>query len=270
MTAATIYTSKTNNYIQNPGLMIADGHLENMSVVHKFGRNTAVGTTLVPVTVGGIFRTPQVGSATQLRVKAGNAGDTIAGAGAREIQIQGIDVTGSLVTEAIPTAGASAGANSVNSYIRLLRAFVCESGTYATQSAGSHIADVVIENAAGTEDWATIELNSYARSQTEIAAYTVPFGKVAFLNRLHTAVDTNFAADVIMFRREGVLKTVAPYDANRVILELKEITGQGSLENSSPMGPFPAFTDLLVLAKVAVGTAEVAVDFELILVDNNQ
>jgi hypothetical protein len=39
-------------------------------VVHKFGRNLAVGTSFVPVCLGGIYNTPQVGSETRIFSKS--------------------------------------------------------------------------------------------------------------------------------------------------------------------------------------------------------
>ena len=48
-------------------------------IENKFGDNTAVGTSYVPITGNGIYRTPQVSGATTLRVKAGgDANDTAA------------------------------------------------------------------------------------------------------------------------------------------------------------------------------------------------
>lgn len=261
------YKSVSGDYIEYPELMIADGHVDGLSVVHKFGRNAAIGTTFAPVVCGGNYRTPQVSGATQLRVKAGNANDTAAGSGARKVIIEGLLADGTLATEELTTNGTSAGANSTNSYIRLFRAYISESGTYATQSTGSHSADVVIENAAGTEDWAIIESADFPRSQSEIGAYTVPTGKVGYVKSLILSVDSSKTADVLFFQRQGILKTAAPYDAMRVVLELGGVSGEETVLPATPLGPFPAGTDLGFLAKVASGTAEVDVDFELFLVD---
>ena len=152
-------------------------------IVHKFGHNNAVTTTFAPLCQGGIWRTPQPAAATQVRVKAGNANDTAAGSGARAVMIEGRNALGEIVTETLATAGASAGANSTNSYIRIHRAFVSASGTYATATAstGSQSADIVIENAAGTEDWLTIESSGLTAGQSEIGAYMIPKGFDGFI-----------------------------------------------------------------------------------------
>lgn len=38
----------------------AEEYGDNADIVHKFGRNSAVGTSFVPVCIGGVYQTPQV------------------------------------------------------------------------------------------------------------------------------------------------------------------------------------------------------------------
>lgn len=239
------------------------------TVVHKFGRNSAVGTGFAPVSMGAIYRTPQVGSATRVRVKAGNAADTAAGAGARKIFIQGLTTDGSEVSEELTTAGESAGANSYYSYIRIYRAYVSESGTYATQSAGSHTADIVIENSAGTEDWLTISSTGFPRAQSQIACYSIPLGYEAYIGHQDIYVDSNKTADVVIFQRRNILDTAAPYAAMRTVDEYTGIVGEA---NSStryvPIGPFPELTDIGYMAKAAT-SANISISFDIFLFKMN-
>ena len=107
------------------------GNVEGASIINKFGHNESVGTSPTVISHGNIYRTPQISGATQLRIKAGNVNDTANGTGAREVYIEGIGTDGLIQSEYLTTAGTSASANSVNSYIRLFRAFVSKSGTYA-------------------------------------------------------------------------------------------------------------------------------------------
>lgn len=169
--------------------------------LNKFGRNSAVGTTFVPLSNGGLWPMPTAANATKLRIKAGNANDTAGGSGARAVIIQGRDATGSLTTETLTTAGTSAGPLSENSYMRVHRAWISESGTYATTGpdTGSQAADVVIENAAGTEDWVNIEGGSYKAGQSEIGGYTIPKGFDGFIYSIHIVADTNKSADIAFF-----------------------------------------------------------------------
>lgn len=238
--------------------------VRDVKVVHKFGRAN-VGTTFVPVSWSTPYQMPT--SATTLRVKAGNANDTAAGSGAREVTLQGLDENGNEVKEAIATAGASASSNSSNSFIRLYRAWVSASGTYGDATNKSHAADVVIENSGGGTDWLTIDSTDYARAQSEIACYTVPLGKKAYLGRVFAQVDSNKSVNVFFFRRNNILTTSAPVEAVRGGLSLAGVQGQLNFNTETLLGPYPELTDIGFMAKVGTGTGDIAIDFEIILVE---
>ena len=241
---------------------------KNRSVVNKFGR-AIVGTTFTPVAFGGAYQMPQPASATKLRVKAGDVGDAAAGVGARKIVILGIDETGALVSEELTTAGTSASANSTNDYIRLFRAYVSESGTYDTDGTNvSHEDDIVIENAAGNADWLTIDATDIPRGQSEIAFYTVPTGKQAYVSHVKINSDSTKSTTVLFGKREGITDSAAPYQSFRLQFQLGGVAGDHILNPEIPYGPFDAGTDIGFLAKVSVGTGEVDSDFEIILVSS--
>jgi len=250
----------------SPGLRIATGEMAGHSIVHKFGRNSAVGTTFVPVCNGGIFRTPQPAAATALRVKAGNAADTAAGAGARSVTVQGIDETGAIVTETLATAGASASAPTSATFIRLLRFYVETSGTYASQSAGSHVGDIVIENAAGTENWATITSAGFARGQSQIGVYTIPRGYAGYLTDVEMSSESTKLINLNFYTRSGILRSAAPYSPMRLQRELVGVEGNSVQQFRFPKGPYPELTDIGCMAKVSSSTADVSVDFTMVLV----
>lgn len=244
---------------------IAKNQINGISHDHKFGRNPDVGTSFEPITSNGIYQTPQVSGATTLRVKAGNAADTAAGAGAREITIVGLDETGALTSEALATAGESASSATTTTWLRVFRAWVSASGSYATASSGSHTADIVIETTGGTE-WTRIISSGFSRAQTQVCAYTVPLGKTMYILDYRITSDSNKAIDVALFQRRNILETAAPYEAMRVVDEFTGVTGFIEHSSSIPIGPFPALTDVGYMTKAA-STADVACDFEFILVD---
>ena len=248
---------------------ITAGSVAGWSVVHKFGSNVAVGTSYVPICRGGIYRTPQVSGATALRVKAGgNANDTAAGSGARAVTLEGLDQTGALASETIATAGSSASAATTTTFLRLFRAYVSSSGTYATASAGSHAATITIEDAAGTQNWATLSLSGFAEAQSFIGAYSVPLGKVAFVRDIEIYSDTTKTSDIIFFKRENILETAAPYSPMRAQTALSlGAAGQARYASLAPLGPFPALTDIGVLGKVNSATAGIDINFDIWLQD---
>ena len=249
------------------GLDLSRGLVSGAEVIHKFGK-ADVGTSFVPVAIGGVYNTPQAASATTLRIKSGgNANDTAAGSGAREITLIGLDENFEKVTETVATAGASASSATTATFTRLYRAFVSGSGTYATASAGSHSGDIVIENGAGGTDWATISSSGFPRGQSEIGVYSVPAGKKAYIEYVAISVDSNKTADLLGFFREGADETSAPYSAMRLWIELGGVSGEEIINPTTPVGPFQGPCDIGFMAKVSSGTGEVDVDMEIIELD---
>jgi len=249
---------------------VAKGNVPGHSLIHKFGRNTAVGTTMVPISLGGIYRTPQVAAATTLRVKAGNVNDDASGTGAREVSLEFINTSGVKVTETLATAGTSASSATSVSAIRLYRFYVSKSGTYATQSAGSHAADIVIENSAGGTDWGTIDVTDFPRGQSEIGVYTIETGYTGYLLSATAFTDSSKTTQLIFFHRAKILETAAPYSGTmREIVNMTTDSAKVSLEPKSPVdGVFTGPVDLGIMGKVSATTSEVNVDFELLLVQD--
>lgn len=237
-------------------------------VVHKFGQGS-VGTSYVPISSLNVYRTPLASAATTLRVKAGgNANDTAAGTGARSITLQGIGATGKFEEDTIATAGASASAATSVSFLRLFRAFVKTSGTFATEASGSHAATITIENSAGTEDWAELDATDFPLAQTQIGAYTIPLGYTGYVHSIQVQAAANKAVNLAFFKREGVLQTSAPFSAMRVQREFIGIEGDSVVNFTYPLGPFLELTDIGFMGKVTSGTADVSVNFTVCLIKN--
>jgi len=252
-----------------PWLDIGRGLVSGMSTVKKFGRAT-VGTTFSPIALGGVYRTPQAASATTLRIKAGgDAADTAAGAGARSVTLQGLDENFDLVSETINTNGASASSATTATFTRLFRAYVETSGTYASATAGSHVAAITIENGAGGTDWATIGATNFPKSQSEIGAYSVPAGYTAYVFKGEVVVDSGKTADLLFFHRAGIDDTAAPYSAMRAKSSLIGIPGGVALEQTGsqvPFGPFVGPCDIGYMGRVTTTTGQISVEFEIFLV----
>lgn len=254
-----------------PWLQYARGLFGGVTGIKKFGRNSAVGTSFVPVTMGGVYQTPQAASATTVRIKAGgDANDTAAGTGAREVTVEGLDETFAFVSEAIATAGASASSATTATFTRIFRVYVSGSGTYATASAGSHSGDIVIENGAGGTDWATIDATDITKAQSEIGVYTVPAGSSGYVKLREVSIDSGKTIDLDFFSRTGCDETAAPYSARRTQSVMTGLSG-GSIETFGPtdipFGPYVGPTDIGFLAKVTTGTASVSVEFDIFLVE---
>jgi len=247
---------------------VSSGQVPGHSNVHKFGKNAAVPTAYAPLALGGVYRTPQIAGATTLRIKAGgNVNDDAAGPGAREITLECMDVTGAIMETTLATAGASASSATVDALIRIVGAYVSESGTYADASTPSHAGDIVIENSAGTEDWLTIGFDDLGKGQSQIGIYTVPLGHTAYIYNYVLTTDNNKPVDFLFIKREGILDTSAPYQSMRSVVEEVGITGDFDGEFKGGQ-KFTELTDIGWMARGA-STPIVTCDFEILLVDNN-
>lgn len=241
-------------------LRVALGDIPNHSIVPKFGYNDAVPSSawesVWALSTGVAFPT----AATTVRIKAGgNALDTAAGAGAREVYVQGLDSNGDLAEEAIATAGASASSATSTSFWRVFRGWVSACGTYGANQA----ADITIENSAGTQDLLQLPVGF---GQSQHAAYAVPDGFEAFIINIHLAVNSTKAADFRLRWRENLTDTSAPVSAVRTRRFWTGINTPLELDFSrSPIGPFPGLSDIWVEARGNGGTAEVSADYQLLV-----
>jgi len=245
---------------------VAQGNISGHSLVHKFGKNEDAGTSFEPLSIGGFYRTVQPAGAIAVRVKAGgNADDTAAGDGAREITIQGLDSTGALVEDTLATAGASASSATSQTFIRIFRAYVSASGTYAGASGDSMGASITVEDTSDNV-WFIIHKPDIGRCQSQIGQYSVPLGKTAYVFEYLLTTDSNKEVDFLFFKRESILDAAPPYQARRTVIE--EVGIQGHMDGCFIGGQkFTELTDIGWMCKAA-SSALVTVDFEILLIDN--
>jgi hypothetical protein len=241
---------------------VQEGNLAGLAVVNKFGRNDAVPNgSWEFVSLLGLTSWP-LSAPTAVRIKAGgNAADTAAGAGAREVTVQGIDSDFNEVSEAVATAGAAASLATTISFWRIHRAWVSSAGTYGAANTD----DIVVENSGGGTD--LIEIAA-GEGQTQFGGWTVPVGKTAYLLAAEMRVDSNKSANIRMFTRENIDVVSAPVSSKRIRLFFDGVSGEfhydppgtGKLINEKSDIWFEAFGD--------GGVVEVSCDFTLLVVDN--
>lgn len=255
--------------VQSMAQSIAKGNeIPGYYLIQKFGSNSAVGTTYVPVTDGGIYMMPQAAGAKALRIRGGDAADAATGAGARLVTLQGLDDSFENSFENLITNGTSASDPSSKLYTRLPRAFIppLGSGTYATVTplAGSHAAAIIIEDTDGNE-WGRINATGFPYATTEIAAYSIAANEIGYLVHGDIFTDAVRTTDALMYTRENINQTEAPYSPMKVFKPFKLQGGQLILDFG--LAPFairgPADTGLL--AKVDSGVATVAAGFDLLI-----
>ena len=239
---------------------VQKGTVTGHTVVHKFGRNDAVPNgTWAFVSLLGHTAWP-LSAATTVRVKAGNAADTAAGNGAREITVQGVDSSFNETSETLATAGESASASTTTSFWRVHRTWVSAVGVYGA----ANTAAVVIENTAGDTDLIKIGIEE---GQSQFGAWSVPNNKVACLLGATVTVDALKPADVRFSLRNNFDDTTAPMSSRRIQNYWDGLSG---VFNFLPMSPGPIISnkaDLWFEARGSGAGTEVSVDFEMLVVD---
>jgi hypothetical protein len=246
-------------------LNVARGHVAGHSIVHKFGAGT-IGTTLIPISLGvGDYKTPIAPVALELL--SSDALDTSAGTGAQEITIVGLGADWKETSATYATNGVTP--VPCGSWTRVYRVFVSASGTYATSTAGSHAGTITVRVAGAGDSWVSLPILPSPVGQSQIGAYTVPAGKTAYLLTKTIVVDAVKAADVYFFQRDNADDVATPFTgAMRLVEREIGVTGTISVVFSTPKGPFIGPCDIGFLAVVGTGSADVSVEFELVLIDN--
>ncbi len=241
---------------------VAKGNIPGHSLVHKFGSGT-VGTTLVPITNSLEYRMPWV--AAPLEFVSDNANDTAAGTGAREITIQGLNSDWEVFTQVIATNGLTAVALPTD-MLRLYRWYVSGSGSYASVTSMSHAGTLTIRAASAGATWSTIGVLPRPVGQSQISCYTVPVGYRAYVFLQEIRVDSTKSADVVFMARGSADVLVAPFPAMRLVANFIGVSGIATADPNAPRDGFEAPADLLFMGKIASGTAQIVVDFEILLV----
>lgn len=251
------FARPTNFYIE-----VQQGNLAGYSIIHKFGRNNAVPNgnwaLVSPMTPSGAM--PSSGST--VRIKAGgNAADTAAGVGAREITVLGIDTSLQEVSETIVTSGANASATTTTVFWRLYRAYTTAVGTYG----GGNVDDVIVENADGIDERLCICIDE---GQTQHGAYSIPSGKIGYLLSIHMTADATKAADFRVFIRNNFTDVQAPVSSKQLKLYFDGVLGEVNYKPISPGLVLEALSDIWIEARGGGAGTEVSVDFEILLIDD--
>jgi|DEB0MinimDraft_10_1074344.scaffolds.fasta_scaffold40191_2 hypothetical protein len=246
---------------------VEKGNVPGHSIINKFGFDSAVTSTLQAIADAQVYQTPT--AAVSLEILSSDANDAAAGTGARTVEIQGLDANFAEQTQTVTMNGTTAAAIT-GTWMRVFRARVTESGTYASQSAGSHAGTLTVRVAGAGATWATIGLTtaSFPMGQTEIGAYTIPAGKTGYLLSKHISIESTKTPNVLWFRRENADDTSAPYDSMRLFQRHVGAAAEISYSPHAPVLVLPEKTDIGCMGYVATGTAAVSVDFQILLVDN--
>tara|TARA_Y100000004_G_C8845854_1_gene382510 strand:- start:74 stop:787 length:714 start_codon:yes stop_codon:yes gene_type:complete len=228
----------SNQYNLPLGLSVQKGLVQNYSGIHKFGLNTAVGTSFETIWDGNNTYTypSSAGTATA------TSSDTDDNTGT--VEIQGLDSNYDLATETL-TIGGSAGSTS---FIRVFRAIMKTANTGNT-----NVGTISI-----TVSSTTVAQIRATYGQTLMCVYTVPRKYNAYLMQLDVGSSKDLENEIRFIQKE--------INNGNVWSTKAFITTRGGFIEKNYAVPvvIPEKTDVELIAK-ASATSAVSGGFELIL-----
>jgi len=198
---------RTDDFLIN----VARGNIEGASLVHKFGSNNEVRNVMEPITLDAVYQTPS--TPTSLELVSASSLDTDGGVGAHTITVTGIGSDWTEQTEIVTMNGTTA-VPLTNQFLRVYRVRILTSGTYATQSTGSHAGDITLQELGGGNVWAGIALarDNFPLGSSEIGCYTVPKGYEAILLDRRFYLEAGSArVTAALFKRSDCDIITSPY-----------------------------------------------------------
>lgn len=221
------------------GLGVQKGLVTNFSGVHKFGLNTAVGTSFETIWDGNNTYTYPSSSGTATATSSDTASDNNG-----TVEIQGLDSNYDLATETL-TIGGSAGTTN---FIRVFRAIMKTANT-----GNANVGTITI-----TVSSTTVAQIRAGYGQTLMCVYTVPRKYNAYLMQ----IDVGSSKDL-----ENEIRFIVKDISNGNVWNTKAfITTRGGFVEKNYVVPvsIPEKTDIELIAK-ASATSSVSGGFELIL-----
>ena len=230
-------------------LNVSAGIMTEMANVHKFGAVITTSATYDTVwSQGGAYSFPV--TAGTLTVVSASTDDVSSGVGASSIVVQGLDANYNEVQETISLNGTS-NVVGVTTFLRTHRAFV--------DAGNTNVGNITIS--IGSTVHCAIAANM---GQSQVAFYTVPAGKSAFLKQFTGTQNKNQDNAVRMFQRQFSSTTTKPF---RLVSEIN-LYGSNFIQPYSFPIYFPEKTDIEVRSYTG-SNATVSSTFDMLVVDNS-
>jgi len=246
---------------------LSQGNIIGTKVIHKFGSNPDIGTDLEDIwSTGGVYTWLQ--EAVQLEAISTSTNDTAAGSGARTVFVEGLGPDWKEASAVITMNGTSASAATTHTFIRIHRAYVLSSGTFAaTTLTASQAGVITIRTASAGATHVTLALTAGTyMSQTELSRYTIPYGYTGYLHSISATSASNQRCSIYMFQRQNPHFT-ANFTVKRLVWRVVGISSPILWQPEVPL-KFGQMTDLWMSANVALTSTSVESTFELVLTEN--
>jgi len=247
-------------------LEVAKGDVKGHSAVNKFGEADEIGTTWTVITDSKTYPTPT--SPVSLEILSSSDVDSTGNAGAQQVLIQGIGADWREQTETVSLQGTQA-VDLSNTWLRVYRMYVVSTNTYASTSASTHAGTITLRADDGGATWGVLSKDGvFGYGQSLIGAYTVPKGKTAFLTSYSADVEPTKNANLAFFQRCGADDVAAPFEPMRLQALHEGLQNTLVITNHVSRGPFVGPCDIGFFGKVSNNTANISLQFNLVLIDN--
>lgn len=261
---ATIYSG--SSFSPEYYLAIQMGRVKGARCGTKWGADHAVTTSLSDIwTIGGTYPWPT--SANTLELISSSANDTAAGSGAQTVTIYGLDNNFVEIEETVTMNGTSASTATSQSFRRVYRVNVATVGTYGGTNAGTITCRV---SGAGAT-LGTIPLAGSALvpvSSSQMSMFTVPANHTMYIIDFNVAVFATKQCSIDCWVRSNADDVTTPFSPKVGVMHLEGVSGVSHLEFRSPYKILEK-SDIWVSGFTDTGTAEVAVQYNYILVEND-
>ena len=241
------------------GIQLADGDIDGVSHIEKFGMNTDVDSDKETVWDGGGIYT-YIETAETLTVTSDDPADNPTGTGVRNVEIQGMNQAGEVVVETVDV-----GATTVAAFKRVFRAKAVSVGT-----SGGNEGTISITSDDTSTVLAIIGIdgtgsNAAGRGQTFMALYTIPAGKTGYITQWTVgAGKQNTDAIAMLMTRDPNAVGDGAWNARDIIT----VSATTYSKNYNVPIKLNAGDDVEVRAYSSVNNSLVSSTFCIILIDN--
>lgn len=243
-------TEKVRDYF----IEASKGNVIGQTTDNKFGQNLVVGTIEEDIQSQGgtliFLQTPEL-----ITLSSDNAGDTLAGANATSVLIEGLDGNFTEIFEIVNLSGTT-NVNTTQKFIRVNRMYVNEVGTYGVTNIG------IITGISASNLTAQIEIPA-GEGQSKTTHFTVPAGHNIIITAFRVTMDTGKEIDIALKFRENADDIIPPVSPIRTIRDFKGLSEpineliKGNLK-------FREKTDIWATGITSVGTSRIEVNFDFV------
>lgn len=246
------------------GTTIVSGQVPSMAIVRKFGWNDAVGIAETVLNTASLFWQPT--TAATLEAISTNANDSAAGTGARTIVVEGLNDRYEATSEIITMNGLAATSATGTRFIRVNRAIVATSGTYA----GANLGTITVRMSGAGVNVASID-GATSQGRAQIGSYSVPKGYSAYVQDIHLSagsVGATKPVDVRMYEFTNINVVTAPFSSKRLVQFYSAVNTVADFDYSQTPIVFSELTDIWFTGQVNAGAGSASTSVGFVLIKN--